>query len=112
MSTQGDRLKEERERLGLNQTALGAVAGVSKQTQLKYEKGGRYPDSIYLEAVTAAGVDVLYVVTGQRSQETLSDELVEILSLYQRAPILIRTAVRGALQIPKQVTEIEDGNLE
>lgn len=97
MSTQGDRLKEERERLGLNQTAFGAVGGVKKQAQLKYEKGERHPDSAYLEAVSAVGVDVLYVITGQRSQETLSDELAELVHLYQNAPIQVRAAVHGAL---------------
>lgn len=63
----GERLKEERERLGLNQTDFAALAGASKNTQYNYEKGGRSPDSIYLAAAAAQGVDILYVVTGQRS---------------------------------------------
>lgn len=63
----GERLKEERERLGLNQTDFAALAGASKNTQYNYEKGGRSPDSIYLAAAAAQGVDILYVVTGQRA---------------------------------------------
>lgn len=62
----GDRLKEERSRLGLSQTDLGAVGGVGKTTQINYEKGERSPDATYLAAVAAKGIDVLYVVTGQR----------------------------------------------
>lgn len=62
----GDRLKEERERLGLNQTDFAALAGASKNTQYNYEKGERSPDANYLSAAAAQGVDVLYVVTGER----------------------------------------------
>ena len=65
----GDRLKEERIRLGLNQAEFGAVAGVTKTTQFNYEKGARSPDSAYLAAIAATGVDVLYVLTGQRTPE-------------------------------------------
>lgn len=66
MSTIGERLREERERLGLSQTAFGARGGVLKQAQLKYEQGTRMPDAAYLAAVAAHGVDVTYVLTGNR----------------------------------------------
>jgi len=59
---------EERKRLYLTQEELGARGGVRQQSQYLYEKGERKPDSGYLAAVAAAGVDVLYVVTGVRSQ--------------------------------------------
>ncbi|QPG65942.1 helix-turn-helix transcriptional regulator [Pseudomonas sp. BIGb0427] len=75
----GDRLKEERERLGLSQTDFAALAGASKNSQYNYEKGERSPDANYLAAAAQQGVDVLYVVTGQRlpMAETMlaSDEL-------------------------------------
>lgn len=64
----GERLREERERLGLNQTELGARGGVSRKTQFNYESGERLPDAAYLAKVMDAGVDVLYVVTGNRSR--------------------------------------------
>lgn len=67
MSNLGDRLREERQRLGMNQAELGLTGGVQKQAQLKYEKGERSPDAIYLAAIAHAGVDVLYVLTGSRS---------------------------------------------
>jgi len=59
----GARLREERERLGLNQEGFGQLGGVRKQAQLLYEKDERKPDSDYLVAVAAAGVDVLFVLT-------------------------------------------------
>lgn len=37
----GERLKEERERLGMNQTDFAAQLNVSKNSQYNYEKGER-----------------------------------------------------------------------
>lgn len=62
-----DRLREERERLGLNQVEFGSIGGVKKLAQINYEKGERHPDSAYLAAIAAAGADVLYILTGQRA---------------------------------------------
>jgi len=64
MSHTGDRLREERDRLGLSQEALAKVAGVHRNTQIKYESGERSPDLDYLLAVSRVGVDVLYLLTG------------------------------------------------
>ncbi|WP_455805161.1 MULTISPECIES: helix-turn-helix domain-containing protein [Pseudomonas] len=74
--TIGERLKEERSRLGLSQTDLGAAGGVGKTTQINYEKGTGTPDAKYLAAVEELGVDVLYVVTGRRVP--VSDQLIAI----------------------------------
>lgn len=60
----GERLKEERERLGFSQTEFSALAGASKNSQYNYEKGERTPDAAYLAAVAEKGVDILYIVTG------------------------------------------------
>lgn len=65
----GDRLREERTRLKLDQLEFGALGGVSKNTQLNYEKELRKPDSEYLQRLDAAGVDVLYVLTGARKPQ-------------------------------------------
>lgn len=68
----GDRLKEERSRLGFSQTDLASAGGVGKTTQINYEKGERSPDASYLAAVADKGVDVLYVVTGERKPQASS----------------------------------------
>lgn len=68
MSTIAERLKSERQRLGLSQERMGAIAGVTKQSQINYEKGVRQPDVEYLAAVGEGGADVLFIVTGQSSQ--------------------------------------------
>ncbi|WP_336332326.1 helix-turn-helix transcriptional regulator [Pseudomonas putida] len=67
--TIGERLKEERVRLGLSQTDLAAVGGVGKTTQINYEKGERSPDANYLAAASVLGADVLYVLTGERKPQ-------------------------------------------
>lgn len=61
------RLKEERERLGLSQTAFAALAGASKHAQINWEKGVASPNAEALAAWSENGLDVLYVVTGKRS---------------------------------------------
>lgn len=63
----GERLREERERLGFPQQDLAEECGVTMRSQRNYEKGERQPDAAYLVAFTALGGDVLYVLTGQRS---------------------------------------------
>ncbi|MAR73674.1 LexA family transcriptional regulator [Halomonas sp.] len=64
--TVGRRLREERESLGLTQTALAGLAGVAKNTQLLYETDQRSPKADYLVALDGAGVDTHYVLTGRR----------------------------------------------
>jgi transcriptional regulator with XRE-family HTH domain len=66
MTTFFERLREERLRLGLNQTEFGTLGGVQKDAQLKYEAGKRKPDADYLSAIAAAGADVTYILTGTR----------------------------------------------
>ncbi|AGN77371.1 Cro/Cl family transcriptional regulator [Pseudomonas putida H8234] len=82
----GDRLKEERERLGLNQTDFAALAGASKNTQYNYEKGERSPDANYLAAAASQGVDVLYVLTGERKAQgegSLSTDEAKLVERYR-----------------------------
>ena len=62
------RIKEERERLGYSQTAFAALAEASKHSQINWEKGAASPNAATLAAWAAVGLDVLFVVTGQRSQ--------------------------------------------
>jgi len=69
----GARLKSERLRLGLTQTSLGAVGGVEVNAQGRYEAGVRVPRADYLASIAKVGVDVLYVVTGQRMKNRAAD---------------------------------------
>lgn len=72
----GKSLKAERLRLGLNQTALAEVGGVSKATQVAYEAGSTRPDAEYLSRVADAGVDATWVLTGRRAPLGIQWELL------------------------------------
>lgn len=67
-----ERLKEERARLTLSQTDFAKSCGVTKQAQIRYEKGERQPNSEYLERAYQLGVDVSYLLTGIHS-DTLKE---------------------------------------
>lgn len=94
-----ERLKEERKRLRMSQTRLAEIAGTTKNSQLNYEKGNVCPSSSYLEAIASAGVDVQYVLTGQRSKEpVLTPEEKALLLLWRNATGPGKAAALAALQ--------------
>lgn len=81
----GDRLRAERERLGLSQQELADLCGVTMRSQRNYEKGERQPDAAYLAAMAAARIDMLYVVTGQRSGLPVTGDAVREMGLRGQA---------------------------
>lgn len=93
----GDRLREERERLGYSQSAIGAVGGVKKLAQLKYEQGERFPGADYLAAVAKIGVDTLYIITGERSIDALTAVERELLENFRSAPLAVKAAAIAAV---------------
>jgi transcriptional regulator with XRE-family HTH domain len=72
MSNINVRVKEERLRLGYSQTELGELCGVKLRAQQNYEKGVSKPDAAYLMNANNIGVDLNYVLTGQRQSEERS----------------------------------------
>lgn len=80
------RLREERQRLGLNQIDFGRLGGVSKNTQLAYENASSPISLEYLGRLASHGVDVMYVISGgpapvdaRVGQQVVEDEdLVEV----------------------------------
>lgn len=85
MNKINERLKEERLRLGFNQTDFGRIGGVQLKAQSNYENGSRVPDASYLAALAEHGVDVNYVITGNRavSEEKLREEFGLMISAYR-----------------------------
>ncbi|NTT87642.1 MULTISPECIES: XRE family transcriptional regulator [unclassified Tabrizicola] len=67
----GQRIRAERERIGLSQTELGAAGGVQKNAQHNYEGGKRAPDATYLAGIARVGCDVIYILTGERGAASL-----------------------------------------
>lgn len=85
----GERLKEERVRLGYNQGDFAAIAGVAKTSQFNYEKGERSPDAAYLAAIAEKGADVLYIVTGERKPlptDSINAAEADLLKHYRQLP--------------------------
>jgi len=64
------RLKDERKRQNLTQQQLADIGGVTATTMFNYENG-REPSSGFLAAIADTGIDVLYILTGQRSGSPL-----------------------------------------
>lgn len=93
-----ERLREERKRLKLSQTELATLAGTTKNSQLNYEKGKICPSATYLAAIAKAGVDVQYVLTGQRAAApVLTPRQKALIDLYEAAPPSIQTAALAVL---------------
>ncbi|MBN8637945.1 MAG: helix-turn-helix domain-containing protein [Anaerolineae bacterium] len=74
----GERLRDERNRLGLSQPALGEIAGAAKRTVIDWEKGASSPTAAQLAQLARAGVDPTYVLTGVRAVARAGLEQAEI----------------------------------
>lgn len=100
----GQRLREERLDLGLTQGKLAEIGGVALRAQQNYESGERAPDLRYLERISRIGVDVNYVVTGNRVSTVVEynekpDAIDSILDVRLIERILV--SIRGSLDSGK-----------
>ena len=92
------RLKEERKRLGLKGGQLAQLGGVSAVSQSGYETGKQLPGAAALAAIAAVGVDVQYVLTGQRSADpVLTPKERLLLAAWKAASPELQTAVLAVL---------------
>lgn len=96
----GARLKEERERLGFSQTEFAALTGASKKTQIRWEQGESHPGSDALAIWMTHGLDVLYVLSGQRAGTSpapaLTKEERNLLDNYRNSDERGKLAVQSA----------------
>lgn len=86
----GDRIKEERARLGFSQTDFAALAGASKGSQISWEKGSAFPNAFVLSAWDKAGADPLYIIAGRR--EPVIEENEGTISPFRIAWIVLEVA--------------------
>ena len=89
----GARLKEERKRLGFKQAEFAALVETDVPKQSLYENDRRQLRASYLSRAAAAGVDVLYVLTGRRSEGWLDDGAAEFLAAWLQLPAELQDAV-------------------
>lgn len=109
----GQRLKSERERVGMTQPDFAAIAGVGKTTVINWEKDASSPTAVQLLAFKEAGVDVVYVITGERADQPPSHQVSDsvrpyglsadedaLLKAYRRSTPEARAIVLRALDVP------------
>ncbi|WP_440217229.1 hypothetical protein [Chromobacterium piscinae] len=94
----GERLREERERLGFTQPAFAGLAETTKKSQIDYEKDVTQPKAGYLAAITKVGADVQYIVTGMRSAQALTSDEQELLALFRAAPLEVKATIVAGLK--------------
>ena len=98
-----ERLREIRKGMNLTQADFGALAGVTVTAQLNYEKGTRNPDTAYLERLAAHGVDVVYLLTGERiprGASALSEAEAALLARYRSGSAVLRGYLQELGQAP------------
>ena len=90
----GARLAEERKRLGLKQAEFASLVGTDVPKQSLYENDRRELRADYLARLADSKVDVVYVLTGQRSQgEWLGDGASGLISAYLALPPHLQEAL-------------------
>lgn len=100
-----DRFKSERERLALTQPRVADLTGVGKTTVINWEKGLSSPTAVQLSALAEVGLDVLYVITGQRAggasapppPRAVSEGDRILLDNFHAAPAQVQAGVKTAL---------------
>lgn len=80
----GDRLEEERNRLGLKKGQMADAGKVAPSTYTAYLQGDRVPDLNALVAWTEAGADPLYIALGHRMPGLLGAEEEAVLAGYRK----------------------------
>ncbi|WP_421684490.1 helix-turn-helix transcriptional regulator [Stutzerimonas urumqiensis] len=63
----GARLKQERERLGLQIHELAHLAGITDYMQKRFENGTSVISIHYLQALAAQDIDVMFVISAKRN---------------------------------------------
>ena len=99
------RLQEERKRLGLTQEAVAAQLGATKRSVINWEGGAALPGAEVLARYAAAGADVLYILTGQRTggasapppPRAVSEGDRILLDNFHAAPAQVQAGVKTAL---------------
>jgi len=110
----GERLREERERLGLSQATAGAAAGVSREMWGKYERGAM-PGGEVLLCLAKSDFDMAYLFTGQRGVSSapapaLKPDEAALLDNYRHCSVEGKNAVKTTVScLAQQVTGAKKG---
>lgn len=109
--TIGERLRAERKKLRLNQTAMATTGGVSLQTQHRYEAGG-LPSTEYLLRIGAAGADWYWIITGERIEGvTLDEKSFELVDCFRRLTPPIQATILAHIRQLAALSDDTPGRL-
>lgn len=75
----GERLREERERLGYSQKEFAELAGVKRATQYLYEIEENSPNYRYFKAIAEMGVDIQYLFYKKKQNAEILDLSLDVL---------------------------------
>ncbi|UPT55492.1 helix-turn-helix domain-containing protein [Dickeya zeae] len=94
-----ERLRAERKRLKMTQTAAAKLCGVSLHSISDYEAGRSEPKLSILESLSEHGFDALYILTGNRTPDVgdISSDELELIKIYRAAPLAVKAAALAAL---------------
>ena len=118
MGSFAERLKEIRLKKNLTQEAFAEIAGVTKKSQINYEKGERSPDADYLMHLAEAGMDVKYLLSGKRDRSKLNHIQGQLLDFYDSADSDSRAVVFDLFMIeqsgesPRQILTYKQNVME
>lgn len=107
-SERGARIKSLRESLQLTVVDFAALMHVTKQTQLKYEKGATAPDADYLaELYFQFAVDLGPLITGAPRSKPMkvTADVEEMLRRYEALPTTARRTVDEVLSFAWQAQQ-------
>ncbi|HEY9210367.1 MAG TPA: helix-turn-helix transcriptional regulator [Methylotenera sp.] len=110
LTTFGGRISFERDRLKFKQVDICLRLGISKTTQIKYESSERKPDVEYLAELFNLGFDVMYIMTGFRGHDVLTDEHQNLIEAYIEAPETLKRAAFAVL-VSGYIVEFERSRL-
>lgn len=97
ISVIGDRLREERVRLGLTQLEIAEQIGIRREMWSRYERGDAAPGGDALAGFVAIGGDAQYVLGGGRSSSALAKEEEELLEGFRGLDIRGKARVLGVV---------------
>lgn len=86
----GERLWQERNRLGWTQTEMARRGGVGISTYSSYEAGNSSPKAENLQLWASHGVDVLFVITGEVASNMLTPDEATLLGYWRDSPDTLR----------------------
>ncbi|WP_313569986.1 helix-turn-helix domain-containing protein [Comamonas terrigena] len=98
----GERLRLERTRVGMQQLEMAEACEVSRKTISVWERGEQTPNAAVLALMASHGVDVLYVVTGQRAGEaesTLAPAERELLQAWRHGSEQAKEAIQAVAKL-------------